>query len=73
MEPFARGYYGGTAGYFAFSGEVDTGIIIRTAHIRGNALTYYSGATLLIDCDPAFELRETQIKAQAFMDLFARD
>lgn len=73
MEPFARGYYGGTAGYFAFSGEVDTGIIIRTAHIRGNALTYHSGATLLIDCDPAFELRETQIKAQAFMDLFARD
>lgn len=70
MEPFARGYYGGVAGYLALSGEVDTGIIIRSAHIRQGMLEYHSGATLLIDCEPAYELNETRIKAQAFMDLF---
>lgn len=70
MEGHSRGYYGGVAGYLALSGEVDTGIIIRSAHIRRGQLEYCSGATLLIDCEPTFELNETRIKAQAFMDLF---
>ena len=32
-EHSRRGYYGGNVGYLTFSGQLDTGIIIRTAHL----------------------------------------
>ena len=32
-ENSRRGYYGGNVGYLTFSGQLDTGIIIRTAHL----------------------------------------
>ncbi len=63
-----RGYYGGSIGYLTFSGDMDTGIIIRTAHIRGNTLTFQAGATLLYDSVPEKEYRETMHKAQAFLE-----
>lgn len=69
-EKSRRGYYGGAVGYLTFSGDMDTGIIIRTAHIRNGKLTYRSGATLLYDSDPEKEYFETIHKAQAFLDTF---
>jgi anthranilate/para-aminobenzoate synthase component I len=62
-----RGYYGGAIGYLTFSGEMDTGILIRTAHIRGGKLTFRVGASLLYDSDPEAEYQETINKAQAFL------
>lgn len=67
IEDFSRGYYGGAVGYFLFDGDVNTAITIRTAHIKQDKLEYCSGATLLYECDPAMELKETQNKAAAFM------
>ncbi|MBI5753698.1 anthranilate synthase component I family protein [Candidatus Peregrinibacteria bacterium] len=69
-EDSRRGYYGGTVGYFAFSGEMDTGIIIRTAHIKNGSLSFRSGATLLYDSDPEAEYQETMNKARAFLTTF---
>jgi len=66
-ETHTRGYYGGCIGYFLFNGEVNTGITIRTAHIKNSLLTYCSGATLLYESDPEKELIETNFKAAAFM------
>lgn len=70
MEPFERGYYGGACGMLRFSGEVDTAIVIRSAHIQQGQLSYASGATLLYDSEPDYELRETRIKAAAFESIF---
>lgn len=66
-EKTRRGYYGGTIGYLTFSGEMDTGIIIRTAHIRDGRLNFRVGATLLYDSDPVSEYQETLNKASAFL------
>lgn len=67
MEHHSRGYYGGCVGYFLLDGEVNTAITIRSAFIKENQLSFLSGATLLYECDPDFELNETKIKAAAFV------
>lgn len=72
-EKSRRGYYGGTIGYLTFSGEMDTGIIIRTAHIREGKLSLRVGATLLHDSDPKAEYQETLNKAEAFLHTFANN
>lgn len=69
-EKERRGYYGGTIGYLTFSGDMDTGIIIRTAHIRKNKLRFQVGATLLYDSVPEKEYQETLNKASAFLKTF---
>lgn len=72
-ESSRRGYYGGTIGYFTFSGEMDSGIIIRTAHIKDGALSFRSGATLLYDSQPEAEYEETMNKARAFLTTFQNE
>lgn len=72
-ENSRRGYYGGTIGYFTFSGEMDTGIIIRTAHIKDGSLSFRSGATLLYDSQPEAEYQETMNKARAFLTTFQNE
>lgn len=69
-EKQRRGYYGGTIGYLTFSGDMDTGIIIRTAHIYKNRLRFQVGATLLYDSIPEKEYQETLNKASAFLKTF---
>jgi anthranilate synthase len=69
-EKERRGYYGGAVGYLTFSGEMDTGIIIRTAHIKNGKLRFQVGATLLYDSKPKKEYEETMHKAQAFLNTF---
>lgn len=70
-EKERRGYYGGAVGYLTFSGEMDTGIIIRTAHIKNGKLRFQVGATLLHDSKPKKEYEETINKAQAFLNTFS--
>ncbi len=72
-ENSRRGYYGGTIGYFTFSGEMDSGIIIRTAHIKDGRLSFRSGATLLYDSQPEAEYEETMNKARAFLTTFQNE
>lgn len=74
-ESSRRGYYGGNVGYLTFSGQMDTGIIIRTAHLvrRQEPADSYDvrvrvGATLLYDSDPASEYAETEAKARALLE-----
>jgi anthranilate/para-aminobenzoate synthase component I len=67
IERHTRGYYGGSIGWLLFNGEVNTAITIRTAHIRDNQLSFCAGATLLYESNPDSELKETKIKAGAFL------
>lgn len=71
-EEERRGYYGGAIGYLSFFGDMDTGIIIRTAHIKDGKLRFQVGATLLHDSVPEKEYQETINKAQAFLDTFTK-
>ncbi|MDX1913721.1 MAG: anthranilate synthase component I family protein [Saprospiraceae bacterium] len=68
IEQHTRGYYGGSIGWLLFNGDVNTAITIRTAHIRDGLISFCAGATLLYESVPENELRETRIKAGAFME-----
>lgn len=67
IETHTRGYYGGCIGWLLLNGDVNTAITIRTAHLRNGLLQFCAGATLLYESEPENELRETTIKAGAFM------
>jgi len=67
IEQHTRGYYGGCIGWLLFDGDVNTAITIRTAHARDGLLSFCAGATLLYESNPESELKETKIKAGAFM------
>ncbi len=66
IEKDARGWYGGAVGMISFSGDINTGILIRTVHLRDGMAKYPVGATLLYDSIPANEEMETRHKATGF-------
>ncbi len=66
LEKDARGWYGGAMGMISLDGDINTGIMIRTIHLRDGIARYPVGATILYDSIPAMEEAETRIKATAF-------
>jgi anthranilate synthase len=66
LEKDARGWYGGAAGMLSLNGDINTGILIRTVHLRDGVARYSAGATLLYDSVPELEEQETRLKATAF-------
>jgi anthranilate synthase len=68
LENSPRQWYGGAIGFISFNGNLNTGITIRTIHLREGVAGVRVGATLLIDSDPDEEEKETRIKAAAFID-----
>ncbi len=66
LEKDARGWYGGAVGMLQMNGDINTGILIRTAYLRDGMAHYPVGATLLYDSVPAMEERETRLKATGF-------
>ncbi len=67
-EQSPRRWYGGAVGTIGFDGSMNTGLTLRTAHIRDGVAAVRAGATLLFDSDPQAEERETQIKARALLE-----
>ena len=66
LEKDARGWYGGAVGMISLNGDINTGITIRTVHLRDGIARYAAGATLLYDSDPRSEDAECRLKATAF-------
>ena len=66
QEKDARGWYGGAIGMLSLSGDLNTGILIRTVHLKDGLASYSAGATLLYDSDPASENAECHTKATGF-------
>ncbi len=66
LEKSARGWYGGAVGMIAMNGDINTGITIRTAHLKHGMANYSAGATLLYDSVPEAEEAETRLKATGF-------
>jgi len=66
LEKDARGWYGGAVGMLSLDGDINTGILIRTVHLKDGIARYSAGATLLYDSVPELEEQETRLKATAF-------
>ena len=71
-EKSVRRWYGGAIGMLGFDGNMNTGLTLRTVHIRNGAAEVRAGATLLVDSDPEAEEAETRLKAAALLDAIAR-
>jgi anthranilate synthase component 1 len=67
LEPCRRGPYAGALGYFSFSGNMDTCIIIRTILIKKGIAYVQAGAGIVADSEPESEYEETLNKARALI------
>ena len=67
-EKSPRGVYGGAAGYFSLTGDMNFAIVIRTLVKEGDRVTMRSGAGIVADSDPEREFDETINKAKAVFE-----
>lgn len=71
LEPVKRGVYGGAVGYWAWNGNMDTAIAIRTAVIKDGVLHVQAGGGIVADSVPALEWEETINKRRAMFRAIA--
>ena len=67
LEPTRRGVYGGAVGYFAYSGDLDTAIGIRTMVARAGWGYVQAGGGIVADSEADYEYTECQNKAAALL------
>ncbi|MBR1870271.1 MAG: anthranilate synthase component I family protein [Kiritimatiellae bacterium] len=67
-EKSPRGVYGGTAGYFSYTGDMDFAIMIRTMERIGRRLMMRSGGGIVADSVVENEYWETINKARAIFN-----
>ncbi len=68
-ERSPRAWYGGAVGLLGFDGNLNTGLTLRTIHVKDGLAAVRAGATLLYDSDPDAEEAETELKASALLDV----
>ena len=73
LEREARGAYTGSCGYLGLDGSLDLNILIRTATLAGQELTFRTGAGIVADSDPQRELEETRAKARGLLRALGTD
>ncbi|HEX9009290.1 MAG TPA: chorismate-binding protein [Holophagaceae bacterium] len=64
-EAGPRGFYCGALGWIAPDGDLDLALPIRTAQIRGDRVTYWTGGGITHRSDPAREWAELLLKTRA--------
>ncbi len=67
LEPVARGFYGGTVGYFGHGGAMDQAIAIRTLCFQDGRYAWQAGAGLVADSRPEAEHAEVMHKSGAML------
>ena len=67
LEPYRRGLYTGSLGYFSLNGNVDLNIIIRSPIFIGGKAYLHAGAGIVYDSQWEREYNEILSKAQAMM------
>ncbi len=65
LEKVKRGPYAGAAGYYSYSGDLDTCISIRTIIIKDGYAYIQAGAGIVYDSVPEKEYQEISNKARA--------
>ncbi|MFT3952560.1 MAG: anthranilate synthase component I [Oscillospiraceae bacterium] len=68
LETTKRGLYGGTVGYLAFDGSLDTCIAIRTVLFRNDKAYIQAGGGVVLDSVAESEYEESCNKAQAVIN-----
>lgn len=68
-EKSPRLWYAGAVGWFGFDGNLNTGLVLRTARIDRGIAEIRVGATLLFDSIAEAEEQETRLKASAFLEM----
>ena len=66
-EGLKRGFYSGAVGYFAFNGNMDSAITIRTSLIKPDSITLQAGAGIVADSVPELEYLEVKNKLGALL------
>ena len=66
-EGLKRGFYSGAVGYFAFDGNMDSAITIRTSLINADSITLHAGAGIVADSIPELEYLEVKNKLGALL------
>jgi anthranilate synthase component I len=72
-EREARSAYTGSCGYLGLDGSLDLNILIRTATLMGDEVSFRTGAGIVADSDPRRELEETRAKARGLLRALGSD
>ena len=72
IEGEKRGPYGGALGYFSFSGNMDTALVLRTGVYKDGVMYVQAGGGVVSDSTPGDEYEETIHKAGALMRAIER-
>ncbi len=67
FEGLKRGFYSGSVGYFSFTGDMDSAIVIRTSLITKDKIVLQAGAGVVADSVPELEELEVRNKLMALM------
>ena len=67
LEQVPRGAYTGAFGWLNRDGDLDLNILIRTAEVAGNEVSFRTGAGIVVDSDAQKELDETRAKARGLL------
>ena len=73
LEKDARGIYGGGVGYYAWNGDADFAIVIRTIVMDRDRMFVQAGAGIVADSDPTYEYLETERKMAAMMKVISEN
>jgi anthranilate synthase component 1 len=65
LEGYERGPYGGTVGYFSYSGDSEQAVNIRSVNAYGNKLVMHSGSGIVYDSTAKREYEEVSEKKAA--------
>ena len=67
VEGEKRGPYGGAVGYFGYSGDMDTALVLRTGVYKDGVMYVQAGGGIVADSVAEDEYQETRHKAGALM------
>jgi len=67
VEGEKRGPYGGAVGYFSFSGNMDTALVLRTGIYKDGIMYVQAGGGIVADSVPEDEYQETRHKSGALL------
>jgi anthranilate synthase component I len=64
LEPVTRGFYAGSVGRWAFTGDFDSCITLRSMHVQNSRVYWQASAGIVADSDPQAEYEEVLHKTR---------
>ena len=64
LEPVTRGFYAGSIGRWAFNGDFDSCITLRSVHVQNDRAYWQASAGIVADSDPEAEYAEVLHKTR---------